>query len=141
MEKVINSYETLFIVDPTIGDDAIKAAVDKFTALIADNGTIGEINEWGKRRLAYPINDINEGYYVVVSFKSEPEFPSELERLFNINDAIMRSLVIKLDEKLLAKNAAAAAAREAAAAAAAAAEAAVATEAAAAAETPEQPEA
>ena len=127
MEKVINSYETLFIVDPTIGDDAVKAAVEKFTALIAANGTISEVNEWGKRRLKYPINDINEGYYVVVTFKSEPEFPAELERLFNINDAIMRSIVIRLDEKVLAKAAAAAAAKEAAAAAAA--------------ETTEQPEA
>ncbi len=130
MEKVINSYETLFIVDPTIGDDAVKAAVEKFTALIAANGTISEVNEWGKRRLKYPINDINEGYYVVVNFKSEPEFPAELERLYNINDAIMRSIVIKLDEKVLAKAAAVAAAKEAAAAAAAAA-----------AETTEQPEA
>lgn len=130
MEKVINTYETLFIVDPTIGDDAVKAAIEKFTALIADNGTISEVNEWGKRRLAYPINDINEGHYVVVTYKSEPEFPAELERLFNINDAIMRSMTVKLDEKVMAKVAAAAAAREAAAAAAAEAT-----------ETTEQPEA
>ncbi|MBR6709747.1 MAG: 30S ribosomal protein S6 [Clostridia bacterium] len=129
----MNTYETLFIVDPTIGEDAAKAAIEKFTALIADIGTISEINEWGKRRLAYPINDINEGYYVVVTFKSAPEFPAELERLFNINDAIMRSIVVKLDEKVLAKAAAAAAAREAAAAAAEAA----AAEAADAAQTPE----
>lgn len=120
MEKVINTYETLFIVDPTIGDDAVKAAVEKFTALIAENGTISEINEWGKRRLAYPINDINEGHYVVVTYKSEPEVPAELERLFNINEQIMRSMTLKLDEKVMAKAAAAAAAREAAAAAAAA---------------------
>ena len=131
MEKVINTYETLFIVDPTIGDDAVKAAIEKFTALIADNGTISEINEWGKRRLNYPINDINEGHYVVVTYKSTPEFPAELERLFKINDAIMRSMTIKLDEKVMAKVAAAAAAREAAAAAAAE----------AAAQTAEQPEA
>ena len=130
MEKVINTYETLFIVDPTIGDDAVKAVVEKFTALIADNGTISEINEWGKRRLAYPINDINEGHYVVVTYKSEPEFPAELERLFKINDAIMRTMTLKLDEKVMAKVAAAAAAREAAAAAAAEA-----------AETTDQPEA
>ena len=136
MEKVINTYETLFIVDPTIGDDAVKAAIEKFTALIANNGTISEINEWGKRRLAYPINDINEGYYVVVTYKSEPEFPAELERLLNINDAIMRTMTVKLDEKVMAKVAAAAAAREAAAAAAAEAAAAE-----AAAQTAEQPEA
>ncbi len=120
MEKVINTYETLFVVDPTNGDEAVKAVVEKFTALIAENGTIDQINEWGKRRLAYPINDINEGHYVVVTYKSAPEFPAELERLFKINDAIMRSMTLKLDEKVMAKVAAAAAAKAAAAEAAAA---------------------
>ena len=126
MEKIINSYETLFIVNAENGDEAVKATVSKFTGLIAENGTLGEVNEWGKRRLAYPIDDISEGYYVVATFKSEPEFPAELERVFNIDESIMRSVVIKLDEKKLAKAAAAKeakAAAEAAAAAAAAAEA------------------
>ncbi len=126
MEKIINSYETLFIVNAENGDEAVKATVGKFTGLIAENGTLEEVNEWGKRRLAYPIDDIPEGYYVVATFKSEPEFPAELERVFNIDEAIMRSVVIKLDEKKLAKAAAAKeakAAAEAAAAAAAAAEA------------------
>ena len=109
MEKVVNSYETLFVVNPTLAEDELKAVVDKFTALIAENGTVGEIDEWGKRRLAYPINDINEGYYVVVTFKSAPDFPAELERVFGITDGIMRSVVIKLDEKMLAKKAARAA--------------------------------
>lgn len=102
MEKIINSYETMFIVDPQIGEEEIKATVDKFTALIAENAEIGEVNEWGKRRLAYPINDIPEGYYVVVNFKSEPAFPNELERLFGISDKIMRSIVVKLDSKKIA---------------------------------------
>lgn len=114
MEKKVNSYETLFIVDPGVGEETIKATVDKFTALIAANGTIEEVNEWGKRRLAYPINDIPEGYYTVVTFKSEPEFPNELERLFGIDERIMRSIVIKLDEKKMKKAAAAAPAAEAA---------------------------
>ena len=126
MEKIINSYETLFIVNAENGDEAVKATVSKFTGLIAENGTLEEVNEWGKRRLAYPIDDIHEGYYVVATFKSEPEFPAELERVFNIDESIMRSVVIKLDEKKLAKAAAAKEAKavaEAAAAAAAAAEA------------------
>ena len=106
MEKIINSYETMFIVDPQIGEEAIKATVDKFTALIAANGTVEGVDEWGKRRLAYPINDIPEGYYVLVTFKAEPSFPSELERLFGIDERIMRSLVIKLDEKKMKKAAA-----------------------------------
>ena len=98
MEK-LSSYETLFIVDTQEGDDAIKAVVDKFTSLIAQNGTIESINEWGRRKLAYPINDLVEGYYVLVEFKSEPAFPAELERVFGITDGIMRSIVVKHDEK------------------------------------------
>jgi small subunit ribosomal protein S6 len=97
MEKVINSYESLFIVDLSNGDDAVKATVNKFTTLISENAEIVDINEWGARRLAYPINDINDGYYVVVTFKSAPSFPIELERIYNIDEQIMRSMVIKLE--------------------------------------------
>ena len=97
MEK-LNSYETLFIVDASLAEDAIKALVDKFTALIAENGTVSEINEWGKRHLAYPINDKEEGYYVLVNFESEGAFPAELERVFGITDGIMRSIVIRHEE-------------------------------------------
>ena len=99
MEKEENSYETLFIVNPTLAEDDIKAAVEKFTALIAENGTIGEVNEWGKRRLAYPINDIPEGYYVLVTFTSASAFPAELERRYNIDENIMRGIVIRLETK------------------------------------------
>ena len=99
MEKITNSYETLFIIDAQLAEDAIKALVEKFTSLIASNGTLGEISEWGKRRLAYPINDKNEGYYVLVNFEAEGAFPAELERIFGITDGIMRSIVIRHDEK------------------------------------------
>ena len=99
MEKVVNSYETLFIVNPTLSEDEIKATVDKFTALVAENGTVGEIDEWGKRRLAYPIDDITEGYYVLVNFTSESSFPAELERRYNIDENIMRGIVIRLETK------------------------------------------
>ena len=99
MEKVVNSYETLFIVNPTLAEDDIKATVEKFTALIAENGTVGEIDEWGKRRLAYPINDMTEGYYVLVNFTSEASFPAELERRYNIDENIMRGMVIRLETK------------------------------------------
>ncbi len=115
MEK-ISSYETLFIVDVTGGEENVKALVEKFTGLIAANGTIESVNEWGKRKLAYPINDQPEGYYVLVDFKSEPAFPAELERVFGITDGIMRSIVIKHDEKKAAKKAEAPAAEEAPAA-------------------------
>ena len=95
MEKIMNAYETLFVVNPTIGDDAIKATVEKFTDLIAKNGSIENISEWGKRKLAYPINDIPEGYYVLVNFKSASDFIAELERIFRIDENIMRDIVVR----------------------------------------------
>ena len=103
MEKVLNSYESLFIVDLSNGEEAAKATVTKFTDLIAKNGEIVDVADWGKRRLAYPINDMNEGYYTVVTFKSEPSFPVELERLYNIDESVMRNIVLKLDYEPVAK--------------------------------------
>ena len=95
MAKVNSSYETIFVVDLTLGEDGVKGLVEKFTSLIAANGEVSEVNEWGKRRLAYPINDMNEGYYVLVNFSAPAEFPAELERIFGITEGIMRSIVIK----------------------------------------------
>lgn len=115
MEKVINSYECLFVVDTTNGDDAVKAKVEKFTGKIAANAEFVEVNEWGKRRLAYPINDKLEGYYVIVTFKAEPAFIAEIERRFNIDETIMRYLVVKLDFDAAVKAAEKAAAKAAAA--------------------------
>ena len=119
MEKVINSYEVLFIVDVTKGDAVTEATVNKFMSLIEANAEVVDVATWGKRRLAYPINDMPEGYYTVVTFKAEPSFPSELERLLNIDETVMRSLVIRLEydasEKKAARIAAEAAAAEAAA--------------------------
>ena len=106
MEKVLNSYETLFVVDCTLGEESVKAIVDKFTALISENGTIDSVDEWGKRRLAYPIDYKNEGYYVLVNFKSEGAFTLELERVFGITEGILRSIVIRhIDDKKTAKEA------------------------------------
>ena len=99
MEKLIHSYETLFIIDATLADDEIKAVCEKFVARIEKNGTVKEVNEWGKRRLAYPINDKNEGYYVLVNFESDAAIPAELERRFSINEKIMRSIVIRHEDK------------------------------------------
>ncbi|HHT54006.1 MAG TPA: 30S ribosomal protein S6 [Clostridiales bacterium] len=96
MKKAYNFYESLFVVNTTQGDEAVAAVVDRFTGLIADNAQIIDVAKWGKRRLAYPINDLNEGYYVVVTFKSQPGFITELERLLNINEMILRSMTIRL---------------------------------------------
>jgi small subunit ribosomal protein S6 len=100
MEIIKNFYESMFIVDVTDGEDAVKASVEKFVGLInANSETVYEVNEWGKRRLAYPINDKPEGYYVVVTFKADPEFPAEFERLANIDESILRSMVIRLENE------------------------------------------
>ncbi|MBQ8408055.1 MAG: 30S ribosomal protein S6 [Clostridia bacterium] len=95
----MNSYETLFITDLSNGEEATKATVEKFTGLIASNGEIVEVAEWGKRRLAYPINDMNEGYYTIVTHKSPAAFLAELDRLFNIDESIMRSMTVKLEHE------------------------------------------
>lgn len=99
MENIINSYETLFITDLSNGEEATKATVEKFTGLIASNGEIVDIADWGKRRLAYPINDMNEGYYTVVTHKSPADFLAELDRLFNIDESIMRSMTVRLEHE------------------------------------------
>ncbi|MBR2743156.1 MAG: 30S ribosomal protein S6 [Clostridia bacterium] len=95
MEKKLAGYETIFIVDMTGGEEAVAATVDKFKTLIEKSATVESVDEWGKRRLAYPINDLTEGYYVLVNFQSEPEFPKELDRIYNISDAILRSIIIR----------------------------------------------
>ena len=98
MEKVICSYETLFVIKPDLSEEATAAVVNKFTTLIADNGGVVEnVNTWGKRRLAYPIEKFVEGYYVLVNFKSEANLPLELRRVFGITDEILRNIVVRSD--------------------------------------------
>ena len=93
--ELINKYETVFVLNPELSEDATKALAAKFTDLIAQNGTIENINEWGKRKLAYPIDDYTEGYYVVVNFTANPAFPAELSRIYNITDGVLRSIVVR----------------------------------------------
>ncbi len=95
MEKIVHDYETMFIVNATLEEDAMRAVVDKFKALIEANAEIVEYNEWGKRKLAYPIDDINDGFYVLVNYKAEAAFVAELDRNFNIADGILRSMTIR----------------------------------------------
>lgn len=91
----MNKYETVFIVDLSLGEEAVGQVVEKFKTLISTNGTIDNVDLWGKKRLAYAINDLWEGYYVLVNFEAPAEFPKELDRIYNITDGIMRSLIIK----------------------------------------------
>ena len=86
-------YETMLITSAALDEEATAALVGKFKSLIEANGTIDSIDEWGKRRLAYPINDENEGVYTVIKFQSAPEFPAELDRILGITDGIMRRLI------------------------------------------------
>ncbi|MBO7310533.1 MAG: 30S ribosomal protein S6 [Clostridia bacterium] len=102
----MNSYECLFIVDVTSGDEVTEATVNKFMSVIEANAEVVDVAKWGKRRLAYPINDMPEGYYTVVTFKSSPELPSELDRLFNIDETVMRSMIIRLEYDPAVKKAA-----------------------------------
>ena len=103
MEKKICSYETLFAVNATLTEEACKAIVEKFVNLVKENATDVDVNEWGKRRFAYPINYINEGYYVLVTYKSNADFPQELERQFGITEGVLRYMTTIKCEKSAAK--------------------------------------
>ncbi|MBQ4527623.1 MAG: 30S ribosomal protein S6 [Clostridia bacterium] len=95
MTNVINNYETIFVIDASLPEDQITAISEKFQAMIAANGTVESVDVWGKRRLAYEIDYKTEGYYVLVNFASEAEFVAELERVYNITDGILRTIVIR----------------------------------------------
>ena len=97
MAKISGKYEVLYIIDPAQGEEGIAALVEKFKALVEANGTLTSIDEWGKRRLAYPINDLMEGYYVLMTFDAKPDLPAELDRVFKITEGIMRSLIIDVE--------------------------------------------
>ena len=99
MEKKICSYETLFAVSGNLTEEDAKAVIEKFVTLINENGTDVDVNEWGKRRFAYPINYVTEGYYVLVSYKSEPSFPLELERVLGITEGVLRYMTTTKIEK------------------------------------------
>ena len=99
MEKKICSYETLFAVSGNLAEEDAKSVIEKFVTLINENGSDVDVNEWGKRRLAYPINYVTEGYYVLVSYKSEPSFPLELERVLGITEGVLRYMTTTKIEK------------------------------------------
>ena len=98
MPTVKGSYEAVFIFSLTLGEEGVPAMVERFKTLIAENSEIGEIDEWGKRRLAYPIEDETEGHYVLYNFVSGPEFPAELERVSKITEGVLRSMVVRKDK-------------------------------------------
>ena len=93
MAKINEKYELLYIIDIDKSEEETAAVVAKFKALIEANGTLSEHDEWGKRKLAYLINDKSEGYYVLAKFEAAPEFPAELDRILHITDGVVRSLI------------------------------------------------
>lgn len=97
MAKLNQKYETVMILNTKLGEEGISALVEKFKKLISDNGTIDGIDEWGKRRLAYPIEDETEGYYCLITFTSAPNFPAELDRNYKITDGVLRSLILAVE--------------------------------------------
>jgi len=93
------SYETVMIFSTTVGEEGVNALAEKFKALISENGTIDKAEEWGKRRLAYPINDELEGVYLYLEFTSNVDFPAELDRVYKITDGVLRTMIVRKEEK------------------------------------------
>lgn len=94
---MLKKYETIFIINPEVGEETTKALVEKFKTMLEASAQLESIDEWGKRKLAYEIDDRNEGYYVLANFSSEPNFPAELERIYKITEGILKYIIIKKD--------------------------------------------
>ena len=98
MAKLSAKYEVIYVIDPAVGEEGIAALVEKFSGIVGNYGTVSSVDEWGKRRLAYPINDLVEGYYVYMTCEASPDMPAELDRVFKITDGILRSIIVAVEE-------------------------------------------
>ena len=98
MAKTTEKYELMYIINPNLSEEETAAVVEKFKALVEAHGTLDELEEMGKRKLAYEINYISEGYYVLVKFTSGPDFPAELDRVFKITEGVLRSMTLAVEE-------------------------------------------
>lgn len=98
MAKLEQNYESILVLSTKLGEEGIKAAVEKFTAMISEAAKLEAVDEWGKRRLAYAINYETEGYYVMFTFNATPDFPAELDRVYKITDGVLRSLIIAKED-------------------------------------------
>lgn len=95
----MRKYETIFILHPSLDEEAVKANVEKIKGVIEDGGgSIDNVNLWGKRKLAYEIAKVNEGYYTLINFSAEPELPKELDRIFRITDSVIRHIIVKSEK-------------------------------------------
>ncbi|MEQ8156161.1 MAG: 30S ribosomal protein S6 [Clostridiaceae bacterium] len=92
----MRKYETIFVIHPSFDEEAVKATIEKFKGVIENGGgTVDNVDFWGKRKLAYEIKKVNEGYYTLFNFTANPELPSELDRIFRITDGIVRHIIVK----------------------------------------------
>lgn len=95
----MRNYELMYIINPSLDEEATKAVVEKFSSLItANGGEIAKTDLWGKRRMAYEINDLKDGYYVLVNYKGEPAVTAEVDRVIKITDDVMRHLIVREGE-------------------------------------------
>lgn len=95
---MLNKYESIFIINSKLEEDGIKLLVDKLKNLLETSAQLESIDEWGNRKLAYPINDLSEGYYIMANFSAESDFPKELERICKITDGIIKYLIIRKEK-------------------------------------------
>ena len=94
MSEQSRNYESMMVLSAKLGEEGIKSIIEKFKDLISQNAVLKSVDDWGKRKLAYPINYENEGYYVLFNFESKADFPSELDRVYNITDGVIRTLIV-----------------------------------------------
>ena len=93
---MMRKYETIFILHPSFDEEAVKANIEKFQGVIENGGgKVENVDFWGKRKLAYEINKVNEGYYTWINFEANPELPKELDRVFRITDGVIRHIIVK----------------------------------------------
>jgi len=95
----MNNYEVMFIIEAALEQEKKEAAIEMVKEIITAGGEVGKVNIWGTRKLAYPIQKKNEGFYAVIEFKANPDLPKELDRRLKISDAIIRHIIINKDEK------------------------------------------
>ena len=98
-----NLYETVIVTSAKLGEEGSAALVERFKALIAEHGTVQSVDDWGKRRFAYPIQKQTEGYYTLINFESDPNFTAELDRRYQITDGIMRTIIVKRDPRQIGR--------------------------------------
>ncbi|HEY5523791.1 MAG TPA: 30S ribosomal protein S6 [Clostridium sp.] len=92
----MRKYEVIFIQNPSFDEETVKVNIEKFKGVIENGGaTIENVDFWGKRKLAYEIKKVSEGYYTLIHFTSGPELPKELDRVFRITDGILRHIIVK----------------------------------------------